>query len=138
MSLSFSLSSSSLKIFVDGVILGYVIAVPDITILSEWGELHGLDSVIGSQLSPRKHIAQGYLQILRGRSTGGAEGASLVADANNMVFRKYSTIQIMDTGTGGMLYNMYNCQIISQRWQMNPKGLVTGTLQFRSLIFEAG
>jgi hypothetical protein len=131
----FSVAGAHLKCFVNGKLLGYVMAVPAWVVQSDWGELREIDSVLARQLSPRMYAVSGTIQILRGRSTGGAEGAGLVPSAEAMLRQKYLTIEIQDRISQDIVYRALRCQVINQQWQITVKGLVTGTLNFRGISF---
>jgi hypothetical protein len=82
------------------------------------------------------YTVNGTIQILRGRLTGGAEGAGMVASAENMLLQKYLTIEIQDNITKDLVFRALNCQITQQSWRIDPKGIVTGMLSFEGTNFK--
>jgi hypothetical protein len=133
---TFSIAGAHLKCFINGKLLGYVIAVPSWNIRSEWAELRGIDNVMAKQLVPRIYSCSGTVQILRGRHTGGLEGAGLVPSGEAMLRQKYLTVEIQDRITQDIIYRALLCQIDQQQWQMDTKGLVTGSFSFKGLSFQ--
>ena len=77
----------------------------------------------------------GTLQVLRGRNTGGLEGAGLVPSGQRMLQQKYLTIELQDRISGAILFRAVSCQVDGQQWQITPKGLVLGTFNFKGLDF---
>lgn len=136
MSAPFSIAAAHLKCYVNGVLLGYVMGVPGWQVKSAWGELREIDSVITRQLAPRMFGVSGTIQILRGRSTGGLEGAGMVPQAEAMLRQKYLTIELQDRISQDIVYRALMCEVQQQDWQIQAKGLVVGTFQFIGIIFS--
>ena len=132
---SFSLASAHLKVFVNWKLLGYVMGVPTWLVRSEWGRLRELDTVATRQLTPRLFEVSGTMQVLRGRSTGGLEGAGMVPSAETMLRQKYLTIEIQDRITQDIVYRAIECTFQQQQWRIDPKGLVTGNFNFEGRAF---
>jgi hypothetical protein len=132
---SFSIAGAHLKCYVNGKLLGYVMGVPSWQVRTDWGELREIDSVIARQLAPRMYAVMGTLQILRGRETGGPEGAGMVPQAEAMLRQKYLTIEIQDRVTQDIVYRAILCQVLQQDWQIQPKSLVVGSVNFRGITF---
>lgn len=132
---TFSIAGAHLKVYVNSQLLGYVIGTPTWNVRSEWGRLRELDSVLTRQLAPRFYEVSATIQVLRGRSTGGLEGAGLVPTAEAMLRQKYLTIEIQDRITQDIVYRAVQCAVQQQQWQMNARGIVTGTFNFDGITF---
>lgn len=130
---SFSIAGAHLKAFVNGKLLGIVMSIPVWNIHSNWSELREIDSVVARQLTPRSYSCTGTVEILRGRSTGGLEGAGLVPTAEVMLRQKYLTIEIQDRISQDIIFRALLCQVDSQQWKIDAKGLVTGTFSFKGI-----
>ena len=135
MSQNFSIAAAHLKVYVNGKLLGYVMGVPAWNVSSSWARLSEIDTVITRQLVPRAYAVNGTIQILRGRSTGGLEGAGLMASAEATLRQKYATIELQDRVTGDIQFRALQCQVTQQQWQINTKSLVVGTFQFEGITF---
>lgn len=132
----FSIAGAHLKVYVNGKLLGYATAVPAWNVRSEWGRLREIDSVMTRQMAPRVFEVSGVVQVLRGRATGGAEGAGLVASGENMLRQKYCTIEIQDRITQDLVYRALRCTIQQQQWKMDARGLVQGSFSFDGIAFS--
>ena len=132
---SFSLAGAHLKVFINGKLLGYVMNAPAWNVRSESGRLREIDNVLTKQFAPRLYEVAGTLQVLRGRSTGGLEGAGLVPTAEAMLRQKYLTIEIQDRITQDIVYRALQCTVQQQQWQINARGIVTGTFNFEGITF---
>jgi hypothetical protein len=130
----FSVAGAHLKCYVNGTLLGYVAAIPAWNVTSSWGELRELDSVSARQLTPRAYGCSGTIQVIRGRGTGGLEGAELVPSGSNMLLQKYLTIEIQDRITQDVVYRAVQCAIDNQQWQIQ-RGIVMGTFNFKGISF---
>lgn len=131
----FSLAGAHLKVFINGKLLGYVMGAPAWNVRHEWGRLRELDNLLTRELAPRLFEVSGTMQVLRGRSTGGLEGAGLVPTAEAMLRQKLLTIEIQDRITQDIVYRAIRCTIQQQQWKMDAKGLVTGTFNFDGITF---
>lgn len=131
----FSIAGAHLKCYINGKLLGYVVAVPAWNIQTNWGELNEIDNAQARALAPRRFAVNGTIQILRGRYTGGLEGAGLVPTAETMLGQKYLTIELQDRISQDIVFRALLCQVDQQQWQINPKGLVIGTFNFKGLGF---
>ena len=137
MALSFAIPGSTLKVYVNSQLLGWVTGIPTWTITTEWARIREIDSSITRQLVPRSYTVSGTLQVVRGRYTGGAEGAGLIPSAENMLRQKYLTIEVQDITTQDIVYRAKHCQVMNQTWRIDGRGVVTGTLNFEGLTFES-
>jgi len=133
MAASFSLAGAHLKVYVNSKLLGIVTSIPAWNITTAWARLQEIDSVVTNQLAPRMYTCSGTIQVLRGRSTGGLEGAGLVPAAQSMLLQKYLTIEVQDIVTQDIVFRALQCQVTQQQWQINPKGLVMGTFSFEGI-----
>lgn len=136
MTAPFSVAGAHLKVYINGKLLGYVTAVPAWNVRSEWGRLRELDNVMTRSFAPRVYEVSGVLQVLRGRATGGAEGAGLVASGENMLRQKHATIEIQDRVTQDLVFRGLMCTIQQQQWKMDARSLVVGTFSFDGVAFS--
>ena len=132
---SFSIASAHLKFYVNGKLLGYVVSVPNWNIQRSWGELREIDNLLAKQLAPRLFACSGSVVILRGRHTGGLEGAGLVASGQAMLLQRYLTFEIQDRVSQDIVFRGLFGQVDNESWKIDQKGLVTGTFNFKCLAF---
>jgi hypothetical protein len=53
-----------------------------------------------------------------------------------MLQQKYLTIELQDRISQDIVYRALQCEVDQQQWQINQKGLVVGTFNFRGLTFS--
>lgn len=132
---SFTLAGAHLKCYINGKLLGYVISVPSFQVRHEWAPLREIDSLLARQLAPRMYEVSGNIQVLRGRSTGGLEGAGLVSSGESMMLQKYLTIELQDRFTQDIVFRAVSCEANNQQWQIQTRGLVVGSFNFTGITF---
>lgn len=124
------------KCFINGILLGYVTGMPQWVIDTEYRETREIDSNTSVELIPGPFRVSGAFTVLRGRSTGGLEGAGIAATAEKMLLQKYLTIELIDRLTDQTIFRATRCQVTKQSWTTAPKQLVTGTFTWVGLRFE--
>lgn len=132
----FSIAGAHLKVFVNGKLLGYATAVPTLKVMTSHGDLRAIDSPVVRSRVPRMYGVNGTMQVLRGRSTGGLEGAGMVPSAQAMLRQKYLTIELQDRITQDIVFSVRQCDVDDQSWQIQAKGLVVGTFNFTGITFD--
>jgi len=124
------------KCYINGVLLGYITGMPAWTIDTEYRPALEIDSNIPRELMPGQFRVTGTFTILRGRDTGGLEGAGMVATAKDMLLQKYLNIELVDRLTDQTIFRATQCQVTRQSWTTAPKQLVTGTFNWMGITFE--
>ena len=102
------IQGAAVKCYVNGVLLGYVTAAAWNT-LTRYGEAAEIDSNVVKEYMPGSYRVGGSFGILRGRSTGGLEGAGMVAFAEGMLRQKYLSIDLVDRVTGEVVERAAAC-----------------------------
>jgi hypothetical protein len=129
-------AGQDVQCYINGVLLGYISGLPQWTIETDYREAREIDSNVPKELMPGTYRVSGAFQILRGRDTGGLEGAGMVASAEKMLLQKYLTIELVDRNTDQVIFRAKHCQVLRQTWSTAPKQLVTGTFSWVGTTFE--
>lgn len=124
------------KCFVNGVLLGYISGMPQWTIDTEFAEAREIDSNVPVELMPGQFRVSGAFTVLRGRDTGGLEGAGMAASGEKMLLQKYLAMELVDRLTDQTIFRATRCQVTRQSWTVNPKQLLTGTFTWQGIAFE--
>lgn len=124
------------KCYVNGRLLGYITGMPQWTIDTDYRPALEIDSNVPRELMPGQFRVAGAFSILRGRDTGGLEGAGMVASGQKMLLQKYLTIELVDRLTDQTIFRATKCQVTRQAWTAAPKQLVTGTFTWLGIAFE--
>jgi hypothetical protein len=98
--------------------------------------IYGLDSVDPHELAPTQSRVTGTLRLYRTVADGGAEGAGMAANFEDLPREKYFTVQLVDRGTDKVLFQAQFCSAVSQSWDIPIKGIVTGTLEFEAITWS--
>lgn len=136
MAAPFSISGLHVKCYINGALLGYVVAVPNWTILSEQREAREIDSNVPRELMPGMYRVSGTFSILRGMNTGGLEGAGIVTSAENMLWQKYLTIELVNRFNNDVIFRAVSCAVTRQSWSIAPKQIIQGTFDWVGTTFE--
>ena len=136
MAFSTTLAGLHVKCYINGTLLGFITAVPQWVITTDQREAREIDSNIPAELMPGSYRVNGSFSILRGRDTGGLEGAGIVASAQNMLLQKYLTIELQDRLTDQMVFRAVNCAVLRQSWSIAPKQIIQGTFDWVGTVFE--
>jgi len=123
-------------VYINGVMLGYINGMPQWNIDTEFREAREIDTNETVELMPGQSRVSGTFTILRGRDTGGLEGAGLVATGQKMLRQKYATIELVDRLTDQTIFRALKCQVTRQSWSVQPKQLVVGTFTWLGINFE--
>jgi len=131
-----TVSAPHVVCYMNGVMFGLIVGLPQWNIETAQREGRGIDSNTVQELIPGSFRVSGTFQVLRGRETGGLEGAGLVASGRAMLQQKYINIELVDRLTDTTLFKATRCAIDRQSWSVQPKGLVMGTFGFIGSDFE--
>jgi len=135
MAFSSVIAGCHLKCLINGQVFGYVSGVPQLNVDSPYRQVQEIDSNITKELIPTQTTISGTLQVLRGRSTGGLEGAGMAASGRDALLQKYIDIQLVDRVTDEVVFWAIKCQITRQTWAITPKQLVVGQISFIGVEF---
>jgi len=130
------IAANHVKCYINGVLLGYITGMPQWSIDTEYREAREIDSNLAKELMPGAFRVSGTFTVLRGRGTGGLEGAGIVALGQKMLLQKYLTLEITDFLTDQTIFRATQCQVTRQSWMVQPKQFIVGTFSWVGISFE--
>lgn len=136
MAFSSVIAGSHVKCYINGVLLGYITGVSQWTVDTEYREARGIDSNTAVELVPGQFRVTGVFSIVRGRDTGGLEGAGMVASGQKMLLQKTMTIELVDRLTDQVIFKALGCQVTRQTWNSAPKQVVMGQFNWTGTTFS--
>ena len=98
--------------------------------------LYGLDVIDPQELAPTQTKISGTLKLYRTVGDGGAEGAGMVANFEDLPREKYFTLQLVDRGSDKVIFQAQKCSVTMQAWDFPRKGVVTGSLEFEAITWN--
>lgn len=94
---------------------------------------YGIDATEPFELTQTTTRVRGSLSLYRTIGDAGAEGTGLVARYEDLLREKYFSITLLDRGTDTIVFQSYYNSVVSQSWDFQAKGLVTGTVEFEGI-----
>lgn len=98
--------------------------------------LYALDSVDPVELAVTQSRVTGTMQLYRTVGDGGAEGAGIAANFDDLPREKYFTVQLIERGSDTILFQAELCSVVSQTWNFPSKGLITGSVEFEAISWS--
>lgn len=95
--------------------------------------IYGLDALQPYELAPTITKIVGTMAIQRTVGDGGAEGAAMTTNFENIPAEKYCTIQLVERVSDSLIFEAKFCSITRQSWEVPEKGMVTGRVEFEAL-----
>lgn len=99
-------------------------------------ELRGIDDPNAQELAHTINSANAQMGLLRTENDGGLEGAQITTQFRNIVREKYFAVTLVDRATDTVLFNSLTCSVVSQRWNVPAKGMVTGTMSIKMIDWD--
>jgi hypothetical protein len=72
----------------------------------------------------------GTIKLLRTSADGGAEGAGMAVQIDDLSRERYFSVQLIDLATAAVLFQADRCGATEQSWDVPERGRVTGILRF--------
>jgi len=98
--------------------------------------VYALDSSSAYELIPTQAKVIGTVNVYRLVGDGGAEGAQMATQFQDMIRQKYFTLALVERSTGLVLFQANRCSLQGQSWNAPIKGFVTGVINFEALEWE--
>ncbi len=93
----------------------------------------GLDDAEAQEITPGPMNVSGSIGLTRRIGDGGAEGLGFSPPRDLFVRKKYSTLELVDGGTGTVVWALLGTVTMGQEsWQMQAKGMMSGAVAFES------
>lgn len=99
-------------------------------------DVAAVDSLMPYELIPLFTRVVGSVSIIKTVGDGGLEGAGIVAQIPRIPEEKYFTISLVDRRTDLVLFRADNCSVTSQAWRVEPRDIVKGAFQFRTIVWS--
>ena len=99
-------------------------------------KLRAIDTPQPIELIPTTLDVSGIMTIFKLKQDGGIEGIGLMASWANLSYEKYFDMALVDRSTDSIVFHVENCSVESQKWSMNTKGYVIGTVSFSGLLYN--
>lgn len=99
-------------------------------------EFYGLDSVDPFEIGATITKITGTISVYRTNGDGGAEGWGLATTYDDLSREKYFSLMLVDRATDRVLFQADYCSVTSQAWNVPPKGVITGQIQFTALTWN--
>lgn len=99
-------------------------------------QLHGIDTLLPTELVPQALSVSGNLQVYKLHIDGGAEAAGFIGTWSKMTRSKYFSLMILDRYTDSVIVRVDRCYLNSQTWQIQPKQFVVGTFSWAGLDYS--
>lgn len=97
---------------------------------------YGLDQQDPFELGSTITKLTGTLGVYRTNGDGGAEGWGIGTTYEDLSREKYFSLLLIDRATNRILFQADNCSLVTQSWNVPPKGVITGQLQFEALSWN--
>lgn len=98
--------------------------------------LYGIDCIDPYELAVTTTKIVGTMRVYRTVGDGGAEGAGITANFEDLPRGKYFTVQLLERGSDKVFFQAELCTVISQSWDLPAKGAVTGTIEFEAISWQ--
>lgn len=93
-------------------------------------EIYGIDLETPSELATSITKLSGNMTVFRLAGDGGAEGAGMAVQSNDLSRLRYFSITVVDRLTNQVVFEAKRCQLQGQSWDAPARGLVTGQLSW--------
>lgn len=98
--------------------------------------LHVIDTLLPVELVPLCVSVSGMMTIFKLKRDNGIEGVGLMNRWANLTFEKYFDLALRDRSTDTIIFHLTDCSVESQKWSVNTKGYVIGTIGFSGLYWN--
>ncbi len=132
---TYTIPSAAVVLYINGNVYGAVSSF-HWTSGTPLKAVNGIDSLLVQELFASSAGVQGNVGLYRITSSGGLEGAGIVANFDQLPSEKYFTLQLVDTRTDQILFQAQQCKVESQSWGVSVRELITGTMSFRGIAWE--
>lgn len=134
MAITKSLRGADLRVFINGRIYPWAIAV-------RWSAttgshaIGGIDQHTPFELAVGQTTIKGTMDVCRIRNTGGLEGSGIVPTEQNMLLGKYFSLALVDRLSDTVILQIDEAFVTDQNWQTQPRGLLTGAFSFEGIAW---
>lgn len=108
------------------------------TLAIDQKEIFAVDSSSAYELVPGQARAMGVIDVYRLKGDGGATGAQLTTQFQDILRQRYFTVSLVERTTGEILFEASRCSLVTQSWKAPGRGFVTGQFNFKCLEADEG
>lgn len=127
-------AGAHLKCYINGRLFGTVTAM-GFNVITAHEKRREIDNPETVEHVPTIFDLQGTFGLLRARD-GGLEGQGIVPFGREIPRAKYLTIELLDRITGQIIFRATEAVVTAQQWQVQAKGLMTGSFTFEASGFS--
>lgn len=95
-----------------------------------------LDSVDPYELAVTTTHVTASMSVYRLHGDGGAQGAGMVPNYEDLPRGRYFTLILVDRMTNNTLFRMKNCVVNGESWSVPSRGIVTGSLSLEGITWD--
>lgn len=95
--------------------------------------INGIDSLDPFELAPTSTRITAKMSLYRTLGDGGAEGAGLTTDYDNLAKEKYFSVSLVERGSDTVIFRADYCSVNSQSWDISSREMMTGMVEFEAL-----
>lgn len=96
-------------------------------------DIREIDNVDPVELAVTVTNVRGSLGLLRVAGDGGLQGQGVTSHYGQLPVNKYFSVALVDRITQTIFFEARQCVVESESWDMAPKALVSGTLNFKGI-----
>ncbi len=98
--------------------------------------IYGIDSMDPTELAVTQTKISGAMVVIRTVGDGGAEGAGITANFDDLPREKYFTVQLIERGSDTVIFQAELCSVTNQTWTIPQKGVIHGTIEFEAISWS--
>lgn len=95
--------------------------------------IYGIDSLDPFELAPTRTRITGSIGLVRTVADGGAEGAGLTTNYEQLSREKYFSLMLVERISDTVIFRADYCSVVNQQWDIAAKEMVRGTIEFEAL-----
>ena len=135
MARTFTIASAQCLAWINGVQVGQVSGFSWRS-MENRREVYAVDQNQPFELIPTQSRVQCNLRLWRLLLDGGSQGLGMSGGLDAMVRERYFTFMITERSTDTVLFQAQECSLNDESWDIQPRGIVTGTLSFTALTWN--
>jgi hypothetical protein len=103
-----------------------------------WGrkDIQGIDVPVTLEIGATSVEITGNMNVLKVVGDGGTQAYGLAPQVIDIAREKYCTLLILDRAFQKVIFRSDNVQITSENWGVEAKGLMTGSVAFKAIIYQ--
>lgn len=95
--------------------------------------IYAIDSLDPFELAPTRTRVTGSLGLVRTIADGGAEGAGMTSNYEQLSREKYFSLMLVERISDTVIFRADYCSVVTQQWDVSAKEMVRGSIEFEAL-----